>query len=280
MPHKIFVHSNARVAPAHSTHSDFSYQLAAPIEVPQSKAFVDQVHIPNEFPTIHAAKQYMYIAECDVNMTVTYRKVALTANTSYDGLSLAAEITTKLNVGTTLAANSYTCTFDTPTRRLTIANSTPAPSTFSIWPAEYLKIATWNPGNHTPGAGAYVEHDDCYDVIGFTGSAGITGAQTSVVGQGHINITPYHTLYIHSSLGTQADSVGPMGSSSVIRTVCLDQPIGRYVHDRNSLPFDYVSVAKGMIRQLDFKLTDWRGRAVPLTNSWSFSLIFVPEDEI
>ena len=105
-----------------------------------------------------------------------------------------------------------------------------------------------------------MEHDDCYDVIGFTGSVGITGAQTSVVGQAHINITPYHTLYIHSTLGTQADSVGPMGSSSVIRTVCLDQPVGRYVHDRNSLPFDYVSVAKGMIRQLDFKLTDWRGR--------------------
>ncbi len=50
MPHKIFVHSKARVAPAHSTHSDFSYQLVAPIEEPQSRAFVDQVHIPNEFP--------------------------------------------------------------------------------------------------------------------------------------------------------------------------------------------------------------------------------------
>ena len=55
MPHKIFVHSNARVAPANSTHSDFSYQLPAPIEVPHCRAFVDQVHIPNEFPTIHAA---------------------------------------------------------------------------------------------------------------------------------------------------------------------------------------------------------------------------------
>ena len=280
MPHKIFVHSNARVAPAHSTHSDFSYQLPAPIEVPHCKAFVDQVHIPNEFPTIHAANQFMYISECDVNMTFTYRKIALTANTSYDGFDLAAEITTKLNVGTTLTANSYTCTFDINTGRLTIANSTTTPSTFTLWPAEFLKISTWNPNNHTPGAGPYVEHDDCYDVIGFRGSVGITGAQTSVTGQARINITPYHTLYMHSSLGTQADTVGPMGNSSVIRTVCLDQPIGRYVHDRNSLPFDYVTVAKGMIRQLDFKLTDWRGRPVPLTNSWSFSLIFVPEEEI
>ena len=33
------------------------------------------------------------------------------------------------------------------------------------------------------------------------------------------------------------------------------------------------------LRQLHFKLTDWRGRPVPLTNSWSFSLILVQEDE-
>ncbi len=277
MPHKIFVHSKARVAPAHSTHSDFSYQLAAPIEVPQSRAFVDQVHIPNEFPTIHADNKYIYLEET-VAGNSHKRKIALEEGI-YDSNTLPIHITLALNTGTFMIANSYNVTFNSVTSKLTIYSSDPN-STYDVWPAEYLTQGLWNPVN-IPGIPTYIEHDNAYDVLGFHGPNVLTGNHLNPIeGSSHINVTPYHTLYIHSSLGTQGDSVGPMGSSSVIRTVCLDQPVGRYVHDRNSLPFDYVTVAKGMIRQLDFKLTDWRGRTVPLSNSWSFSLIFVPEDEI
>ena len=111
------------------------------------------------------------------------------------------------------------------------------------------------------------------------GTAGVLRIASASVGPyQHRNVSYLaHSFF----LGRQNDSVGPMGSSSVIRTVCLDRAIGSYIHDgRNSLPFNYVSVSKGMIRQLEFRLTDWRGRPVPLTNSWSFSIIFVPEDEI
>ena len=277
MPHKVFVHSKARVAPAHSTHSDFSFQLAAPIEVPQSRAFVDQVHIPNEFPTIHADNKYVYLEE-NVGGNSHKRKVALTEGT-YDSTTLPTHLASALNSGTNMAAASYSVTFDVVTGRLTIATSDPTNS-FDLWPAEYLTQGLWNPLLN-PAIPVYIAHDDAYDVLGFHGVNTLPGNNLNPLeASSHINVVPYHTLYIHSGLGTQGDSVGPMGSSSVIRTVCLDQPVGRYVHDRNSLPFDYVTVAKGMIRQLDFKLTDWRGRTVPLTNSWSFSILFVPEDEI
>ncbi len=277
MPHKIFVHSKARVAPAHSSHSDFSYQLAAPIEVPQSRVIIDQVHIPNEFPTIHADNKYVYLEET-VAGNSHKRKIALEEGI-YDSNTLPIHITLALNTGTNMIANSYNVTFNTVTGKLTIYSSDPN-STYDLWPAEYLTQGLWNPLN-IPGIPTYTEHDNAYDVLGFHGPYVLTGNHLNPIeGSSHINVTPYHTLYIHSSLGTQGDSVGPMGSSSIIRTVCLDQPVGRYVHDRCALPFDYVTVAKGMIRQLDFRLTDWRGRTVPLTNSWSFSLIIVPEDEL
>ena len=279
MPHKVFVHSAARVNPGISTHSDFSYQLAVPIDIPQSRCFVDQVHIPNEFPSIHENNKFIYVEE-DIGGLIYKRKLALPQG-YYNSDSLATALTTLLNTATNMAASSYACTFDGGTGRLTITTTDPG-NTFYIWTAEALKAAggSWALNSITP-TGDFVENDNAYDVLGFHDSTAMQGyAISPVIGSSHVNIVPFHTLYIHSSLGSQNDSVGPSGSSSVLRTVCLDQPVGRYVHDRSVLPFDYVSVAKGQIRQLDFRLTDWRGRAVPLTNSWSFSLIFLNEEDV
>ena len=277
MPHKVYVHSKARVNPAQSTNAEFSYQLSAPIDIPQSRAFIDQVNLPNEFPTIHTDNKYVYIEEL-VGSTSHKRKLALTDGT-HDSNTIATHLQTALNNGTNMAANSYAVTFDAVTGKLSVATSD-ASNTFYVWSAEALAHGQWNPLN-LGSIPPYAPHDDAYDVLGFHDPIPQPGSQGSPAqASGHINVVPYHTLYIHSSLGGQNDSVGPMGSSSVIRTVCLDRAIGSYIHDRNSLPFDYVSVSKGMIRQLEFRLTDWRGRPVPLTNSWSFSIIFVPEDEI
>ena len=84
---------------------------------------------------------WIYLSERGTNNVISHRKIALTANKSFDGPTLAVEIAAKLSVGTTLNANSYTCTLDTTTGKLAIAKSTSAPSTFSIWPAGYLKQA-------------------------------------------------------------------------------------------------------------------------------------------
>ena len=169
--------------------------------------------------------------------------------------------------------------FDAATGKLSVATSD-ASNTFHVWSAEALANSQWN-SLYLGFIPVYAPHDDAYDVLGFHDPIPQPGSQGSPAqASGHLNVIPHHTLYIQSSLDGQNDSVDPMGSSSVIRTVCLDRAIGSYIHDRNSLPFDYVSVSKGMIRQLEFRLTDWRGRPVPLTNSWSFSIIFVPENEI
>ena len=276
MPHKIYVDSRKRVS---GSHSEFDYQLPNPIQVPKSRCFVDSVHIPNIFPTITAHSRFIYIEETSTANVSTKRKVALTQR-SYDGGTLATEVALQLNTGTALTGNSYSCTFDTTTGKLTISNNTIFPADFSIWPAEYLKHGLWNPLN-LGSIPTYVEGDDCYDVIGFAGPYKITGnTSTPLVGSGHINVQAYHSLFLHSSLGLQGDCIGPDDSQSIIRRVVLDTAPGTMVNDFHSLPYDYVSVQASQVRNLAFRLADYRGRTVDLQHQgFSFSLLFVPEDE-
>jgi len=240
---------------------------------------VDSLHIANVFPTITSHSKFIYIQEVDTSNVSTKRKVALTQRT-YDGTTLATEVALQLNTGTTLTAASYSCTFETTTGKLTIANSTSTPADFNIWPAEYLKHGLWDPLN-SGSIPDYIEGDDCYDVIGFASVYKITGnASTPITGEGHINVQPYHSLFLHSSLGMQGDCIGPDDSQSIIRRIVLNSAPGTMVNDNFSLPYDYVSVEPSQIRNLSFRLADYRGRTVDLQHTgFSFSLLFVPEDE-
>ena len=276
MPHKIYLDSRRRVS---GSHSDFDYQLPLPIQVPKSRCFVDSVHIANVFPTITGHSRFIYIQEVDTSSVSTKRKVALTQRT-YDGTTLATEVALQLNTGTTLTAASYSCSFETTTGKLTISNTTAAPADFSIWPAEYLKHGLWDPLN-LGSIPDYIEGDDCYDVIGFAAVYKITGnASTPITGAGHIDVQSYRSLFLHSSLGMQGDCIGPDDSQSIIRRIVLDSAPGTMVNDFHSLPYDFVSVEASQIRNLSFRLADYRGRTVDLQHTgFSFSLLFVPEDE-
>ena len=276
MPHKIYVDSRKRIS---GSHSEFDYQLPNPIQVPKSRCFVDSVHIPNIFPSITAHSKFIYIQEISTANVSTKRKVALTERT-YDGTTLATEVALQLNTGTSLTAASYTCTFDTNTGKLTISNSTASPADFSIWPAEYLKHGGWDPLGFA-SIPDYIAGDDCYDCIGFAGPYKITGNSTTpITGAGHINVQPYHSLFLHSSLGLQNDCIGPDDSQSIIRKIVLDAAPGSMVNDFHSLPYDFVSVQPSQVRNLSFRLADYRGRTVDLQHQgFSFSLLFVDENE-
>ena len=273
---KLYIDSRKRMS---GSHSDFDYQLPSPIQVPTSRCFVDSVHLANVFPTITSHSRFIYIEEISTTNVSTKRKVGLTIG-GYDGTTLATEVATQLNTGTTLNANSYSCTFKSGTGKLTISNTTPSPADFNIWTADYLKHGLWNPLN-LGSIPAYVEGDDCHTQIGFAGPYKITGnATTPITAEGHINVMPYHSLFLHSDLGLQGDAIGPDNSQSCIRMIVLDQPPGSMIHDFHSLPYDYVSVQPSQIRNLHFRLADYRGRTVDMLHTGlSFSLLFVPEDE-
>ena len=79
------------------SHIDFDYQLPQRVKMPRSRCFVDSAHLPNVFPTIHGQNSHIYISERSTSNVITYRKLALTSNTNYDGANLAAEIAAKMN---------------------------------------------------------------------------------------------------------------------------------------------------------------------------------------
>ena len=88
----------------------------------------------------------------------------------------------------------------------------------------------------------------------------------------------YHSLFINSTIGGHNDTLGPIGQSTIARKVVIDQPTGGFVHDFHSLPFDYITLEKQSISSIRFRVTDWRGQTVEMSD-WSLSIVLVPEDE-
>jgi hypothetical protein len=204
-----------------------------------------------------------------------YRKIEL-AQGVYDADTLKTEIKTKLN-GTGVAANmnSYDVIL-TSSNRFQISNANTINASFKIFPREWNDLHPYDfQGYNT----SFLEAKDSYDILGFHGAVLTGSATTPIVGLGHVNLQPFHSLFLHSELGLQGDSIGPDNSGDIIRRISLDQPYGSMVHDRYSMPFDYVRVGKRNIRQLHFKLTDVYGRLVDTYTGYSFSIIFLPDSE-
>ena len=267
MVHKLYIDSRKRIR---GTSSNFAYQLAVPIEVPSGRAYVDSVSLPNSFPSIHDDNQFVYIEERVAN-TDFKRKIALTKG-FYDGFTLAEEVESKINTGTNLAT-PYTVTFNDKTGKLKISNA----GTFSVWPDEALAKGFWNPqlGANIP----LYNNDSANEVLGYYGKDALQGNE--VISNGHISIMPYHSLFIHSDLGTQNDSIGPNGESSIIRRIVMDQVIGSMIHDFHSLPHDYVSVPRSNIRTINFRITNYEGKEVDMSHmNISFSIIFISDEQI
>ena len=93
---------------------------------------------------------------------------------------------------------------------------------------------------------------------------------------------PYHHLFIHSDLGSQSDSLGPLGEASIIRRVVLSGAApGQMVEDRNTLPYDYVTVARGGYRTMSFSIRDYEGREVDMSHlNISFSILFIKFEDL
>ena len=85
------------------TSSNFQYSLKSPVVHPKCRAYIDQLHIPNVFPTIHSNNRSLYPVESFTDSNgagvVKKRKCQLTIG-NYDLQTLAAELQTQLNDNT------------------------------------------------------------------------------------------------------------------------------------------------------------------------------------
>ena len=193
-----------------------------------------------------------------------YRRIALTPG-FYTATALAGHLQDKLRVGTTLNA-TWTAAYSNDTGRITVANA----GGWEIWPEAYiLKNPLLWPGVTEP------ESSD--GVTGLEGDAPLAGP--TVVAAMHVNVLRYHSLFIATSLGSHGDTIGPLGQTTFARKILVSEARGGMIDDRFALPFDYISLEPQNISSVTFRLSDYRGRTVPMSVPWSLSLVIVAEEE-
>jgi hypothetical protein len=282
MVRKIFIDSRFRDS---GSFANFQYSLKTPVTHPKCRAYIDQLHIPNVFPTIHENNRNLYIVESYSDDGVLYhvrkRKVPLTVG-NYDIDSLATELQTQLNANTYFPDNQYVVTKDESLGKLTIGFSGSGNAEVNIWTMPYLKKHRdlWvDPSSNQ--VGTFVEDDDCYSVIGFTEEAPMTASHSfSLQGNAHISTLPFHTVYLTCSygLGTNEDAIGPRGGNSILRSIVVNTSFGNMIHDMLQNPFDYTTLEAGQLTSFGFALRDIYGRDLPLNQSFSFSIMLVEEE--
>jgi len=282
MVRKIFIDSRFRDS---GSFANFQYSLKTPVTHPKCRAYIDQLHIPNVFPTIHENNRNLYIVESYSDDGVLYhvrkRKVPLTVG-NYDIDSLATELQTQLNANTYFPDNQYVVTKDESLGRLTIGFSGSGNAEVNIWTMPYLKNHRdlWvDPSSNQ--VGTFVEDDDCYSVIGFTEEAPMTASHSfSLQGNAHISTLPFHTVYLTCSygLGTNEDAIGPRGGNSILRSIVVNTSFGNMIHDMLQNPFDFTTLEAGQLTSFGFALRDIYGRDLPLNQSFSFSIMLVEEE--
>ena len=259
-PRKLYIDSRFRNAGGSS--SDFQVTIAQSIEVPDSTvAFVDSVHLPNVFTTIHSRNRNLYLAEDAGGGVIAYKTVQLSEG-SYNGVTLAAELKGRLDANTQTSA-TFTVVYQESTGQLTVS------STVSF------RFLTEEEARTTHGAGGltgYAHNQTAYAVIGWPGETMIIG-QTHAL-SGMINAQPHSTLFLCSTdFGGLGGSLGPRGETNIIRRIVIDKAFGSTVHDLHSTMTDYVNCSGPQLNPISFSLSDAYGNLVDVTgHNFSFSI--------
>ena len=262
-PRKLYIDSRFRNAGG--SPSDFQVTLAQSIEVPENTvAFVDSVHVPNVFTSVHAKNRNLYLAEY-VSSSVTYYKTVQLAEGSYNGVTLATEVQNQLSAGSQNSV-TYTVVYQESTGQLTISGT----DSFKFLTEEEAK-ALYGAGGLT----AYVPNQTAYAVIGWPEEPMSFGTSHALAGM--INVSPHSTLFLCSTdFGGLAGSLGPRGETNIIRRIVIDKPFGSTVHDLHGLMVDYVNCSGHQLNTLSFSLRDSFGNLVDLKgHDFSFSICLV-----
>ena len=291
MPWKLYLDSRKRQPGG--TDTNFAIQLPYPINV-SGKAFVDVVLTANSYYSIRDDENdKLYMTETIANGTIYARRLTLPAGRyTVDTLATAikdAANTTVLpgqNSSGTNLPSQYTCTYSVLTGKITLTN-TSANCSFGIWPGEYLKsnLSVWNGIAHaTMQLSTISDIQASSQVTGFTGSAQINSAASTIEANDMAQVQPYHQLFIRSNLGGgSAESLGVNGESDVIRRICVgNTPVDGMIYDVHSQAHDYCQInGKREFSSLWFQVIDHLGQVVDSRGApISFSIIFEDVDEI
>ena len=181
---QIFVDSRDRVA---GTSCDFRIQLPETVVLPPGRrGRIDNLRVPQVFPTIQAGTNDTLVVNNGAANTVTIAKG------NYNGAGLAAAIQTALSQQ---AGGSWSCTYDIANIGMTL---TCLSSNFTITGGTFATRLLAHP--YTQTGNQYV----------FS----------------YVSVLGLDMLYLSSSKFTTLDTVGPQGSHDVLMCGIVDQDYG------------------------------------------------------
>ena len=112
-----------------------------------------------------------------------------------------------------------------------------------------------------------------------TGGGGISLANTSLSSTSwlspSVDVTRYHSVFIHSSLADGQTIDANMQRTNVLKKVSVQIPPGSKIYDSLATSHDYANVSGSSARLLSFSLRDKNGSLINLQgSSWSLSIVF------
>jgi len=247
--------------------SDFSINLQDTVELEAgARCWVAGVTSPNVFYTIEENVNDTFYAAIRNGATTGGYAFKL-AYGNYGGAELAAEMQAKLWTVEATAQVSYT----TKTGRVTILMS--AGRDIKVVSDEELTspawLATWTA--YSPTAFYDMNDPKSFNEVLRAEPHPFSGSYISQL----IQVQPFHTLYLHSSM-TTFDGIDAIGRSGIIARIPMEKTYGFVNHYQGPfLEQGFFDVSNISFRNLRFSLRNARGAVVPLHGAHiSIHLVF------
>ncbi len=244
MTQVIWVDSRMRSS---GSDSDFEVSMRESVHLSDARVRVDKLTFVDSFLTTDAG-QHMYFGTANAGFSY-----ATVPQGAYTGFTLASAIQTATGRET-----SYSLMTNSISHVLAGAS---AP-----WLSDAELAA--RTGSFPPGASS----SDPRSLNAVLGEGTISG---SIVTWAFVRMAPWSVLYLRSNRLRCENHHGPRGTHDILCSVPLTGGVGTQVEVSSPIGAYYNLAGGSSCRTIDFRLTDWLGRAVNLRGrSLAFQLIF------
>ena len=244
MTQVIWVDSRMRSS---GTDSDFEVSLRESVHLSDARVRIDKLTFSDSFYTTDAGANLYFAAP---NGSFSYVTVAQGAYTGFT-LAAALEAATGRDTSYTVLTNSISHTLASADRP---------------WLSD-AEVAT-KTGSYPSGASAS-DPRSLNSVLGEGTMSGLT------VTWSFVRMAPWTVLYLRSNRLRCENHHGPRGTHDIFCSVPLTGGVGTQVESSSPTGVYYNLAGGSSCRTMDFRLTDWLGRAVNLRGRpLSFQLIF------
>ena len=266
---KMYIESLKRIS---GTPSNFVVELPETVQLDgNTKCQIHEITIPHSWYGITTGynNNFYFYQNDTVNVIEDYRQFALKQG-SFTSDQLANEIEYWLNVQYDVngRTNTYSVSYLSTQNQINIVCNYPS-ILFSVFTdAEVIN----QQGNYTNLDTTNL--NSINDILNYKTFSGLHSDQLSWF-SGFVDLQPIKNLYLTCNDLCNYNQLTLDGYSGIVKKIPVVSAFTGIIFDNEVSITDYVDCSNKVLRKLNFKLEDERGRQVPLNNVYvSFSLTF------